>query len=160
MYFQTFRNRFTIPYLLHTSKFLKIIFQFDSLKVGSFQGPPQPYNFEYNAADEEGNKHYRNEQGDQNGNVKGTYGYNDVQGLYRIVEYVADENGFRVNIKTNEPGVDDKESPADVVLTAEKPPAGIGGASSGRAYRSAGPGSNTLLFFNICLQNTAGNSGN
>ena len=116
-----------------------------------FQGPPQPYNFDYNAADEEGNKHYRNEQGDQNGNVKGTYGYNDVQGLYRIVEYVADENGFRVNIKTNEPGVDDKESPADVVLTAEKPPAGIAGAGSApRAYRSADSGK----YIHSSFQNT------
>lgn len=82
--------------------------------------------------------HYRNEQGDQNGNVKGTYGYTDAQGLYRVVEYVADENGFRANIRTNEPGVDGKESPADVVLTAEQTPAGILNAAG--SYRSSGSG--------------------
>lgn len=53
-----------------------------------------------------------------------------MQGIYRIVEYVADANGFRATIKTNEPGVDGKESPADVVMNAEAPPAGLAGAAS------------------------------
>ncbi|CAL1279652.1 unnamed protein product [Larinioides sclopetarius] len=87
--------------------------------------PPQPYNFDYQARDEQGNVHYRNEQGDQSGAVRGSYGYTDTQGLYRVVEYVADAGGFRANVKTNEPGTDGKESPADVQLTAEQPPAGI-----------------------------------
>lgn len=104
------------------------------------QAAPKPYSFDYNAADDEGNTHYRNEQGDEQGNVRGTYGYTDNQGLYRIVEYVADANGFRATIRTNEPGVDGKESPADVVLTAEQPPAGLqdrfssgGGSGGGRS---------------------------
>ncbi|KFM58775.1 Cuticle protein 16.8, partial [Stegodyphus mimosarum] len=87
--------------------------------------PPQPYNFDYQARDEQGNVHYRNEQGDSNGGVSGTYGYTDNQGLYRVVEYIADAGGFRANIKTNEPGTDGKESPADVQVIAEQPPAGI-----------------------------------
>ncbi|XP_054717394.1 uncharacterized protein LOC129226789 [Uloborus diversus] len=87
--------------------------------------PPQPYNFDYQARDEQGNVHYRNEQGDASGAVRGSYGYTDNQGLYRVVEYVADAGGFRANIRTNEPGTDGKESPADVQLTAEQPPAGI-----------------------------------
>ncbi|GFY77490.1 cuticle protein 10.9, partial [Trichonephila inaurata madagascariensis] len=87
--------------------------------------PPQPYNFDYQARDEQGNVHYRNEQGDQSGAVRGSYGYTDNQGLYRVVDYVADANGFRANVRTNEPGTDGKESPADVQLTAEQPPAGI-----------------------------------
>ncbi|XP_015920816.2 uncharacterized protein [Parasteatoda tepidariorum] len=87
--------------------------------------PPKPYNFDYQARDEQGNMHYRNEQGDQSGAVRGSYGYTDAQGLYRVVDYVADAGGFRANIRTNEPGTDGKESPADVQLTAEQPPAGI-----------------------------------
>ncbi|XP_035216965.1 keratin, type I cytoskeletal 9-like [Stegodyphus dumicola] len=93
--------------------------------AAGIQNVPQPYNFDYQAQDEQGNTHYRNEQGDQNGNVQGSYGYTDVQGLYRVVEYVADANGFRANIRTNEPGTDSRESPADVVLVAEPAPAGI-----------------------------------
>ncbi|GIY75137.1 cuticle protein 10.9 [Caerostris darwini] len=87
--------------------------------------PPQPYQFDYTARDEQGNTHYRNEQGDQSGAMRGSYGYTDNQGLYRVVDYVADAGGFRANVRTNEPGTDGKESPADVQLTAEQPPAGI-----------------------------------
>lgn len=64
------------------------------------------------------------EEGDENGNVRGTYGYTDVDGVYRIVEYTADENGFRANIKTNEPGVG-KDNPADVIMEVEEPPAAV-----------------------------------
>lgn len=87
--------------------------------------PPQPYQFDYQARDEQGNVHYRNEQGDSSGAVRGSYGYTDTQGLYRVVEYVADAGGFRANVRTNEPGTDGKENPADVNLVAEQPPAGI-----------------------------------
>ncbi|PRD31841.1 UNVERIFIED_CONTAM: Cuticle protein 10.9 [Trichonephila clavipes] len=102
---------------------------------------PKPYNFDYQSADEQGNVHYRNEEGDASGTVRGTYGYTDNQGLFRVVEYIADASGFRANIRTNEPGTDGKESPADVQITAEQPPAGIqdkftGGRSGGAgAYR-------------------------
>ncbi|GIX91895.1 cuticle protein 10.9 [Caerostris extrusa] len=110
--------------------------------------PPQPYQFDYTARDEQGNTHYRNEQGDQNGAVRGSYGYTDNQGLYRVVDYVADAGGFRANIRTNEPGTDGKESPADVQLTAEQPPAGIqdrytrvGGYGGGAGGYGGGAGS-------------------
>ncbi|GFT44454.1 cuticle protein 10.9 [Nephila pilipes] len=108
--------------------------------------PPQPYNFDYQARDEQGNVHYRNEQGDQSGAVRGSYGYTDNQGLYRVVDYVADANGFRANVRTNEPGTDGKESPADVQLTAEQPPAGIydrytrGGYGGGSGSYGGGAG--------------------
>ncbi|GBM67607.1 hypothetical protein AVEN_44754-1 [Araneus ventricosus] len=86
---------------------------------------PQSYSFDYKATDEEGNVHYRQEQAYASGRVKGSYGYTDIEGLYRTVSYVADSSGFHAFITTNEPGVDDKESPADVNLIAREPPAGI-----------------------------------
>ncbi|GIX94822.1 cuticle protein 10.9 [Caerostris darwini] len=100
--------------------------------------PTQPYQFNYQARDGLGNMHYRNEQGDQSGAVRGSYGYTDNQGLYRMVEYVADAGDYRVKISTNEPSTDGKQSPADVLLTAEQPPAGGYGAVS------YGGGSNAL----------------
>ncbi|GIY28165.1 hypothetical protein CDAR_208111, partial [Caerostris darwini] len=116
---------------------------------GNFGGQneaPKPYKFDYNAADEQGNSHYRTEEGDASGTVRGTYGYTDNQGLYRVVEYVADAGGFRANVRTNEPGTDGKESPADVQLTVEQPPAGIqntfgsGGSYTGGSQSSYGTG--------------------
>lgn len=107
--------------------------------------PPEPYNFDYQARDEFGNVHYRQEQGDQSGAVKGSYGYTDNNGLFRVVEYVADAGGFRANIRTNEPGVG-PDSPADVSLTAEAPPAGIQdrytrvGGGGGGGYGGGGHG--------------------
>ncbi|GBO04963.1 hypothetical protein AVEN_92841-1 [Araneus ventricosus] len=86
---------------------------------------PQPYNFDYKSADEQGNTHYHREEADASGTVRGSYGYTDVQGLYRVVDYIADASGFRASIRTNEPGTDGKESPADVQMTAEPPPFGI-----------------------------------
>ncbi|KAL1419244.1 hypothetical protein MTO96_005338 [Rhipicephalus appendiculatus] len=55
---------------------------------------------------------------------KGTYGYTDSYGVYRKVHYVADQNGFRADIKTNEPGVK-QENPADVQLVVEPAPQGV-----------------------------------
>ncbi|XP_076307724.1 uncharacterized protein LOC143223529 [Tachypleus tridentatus] len=87
-------------------------------------GPPQPYDFNYEAKDEFGNSHYRQEQGDENGNVYGSYGYTDANGLFRYVEYTSGPGGFNAKIHTNEPGTH-PDNPADVVLNVEKPPAGI-----------------------------------
>ncbi|XP_055937316.1 uncharacterized transmembrane protein DDB_G0289901-like [Argiope bruennichi] len=86
---------------------------------------PQPYNFDYQAADEQGNSHYHRAEADASGTVRGSYGYTDIQGLYRIVDYIADASGFRASIRTNEPGTDGKESPADVQMTVDQAPAGI-----------------------------------
>ncbi|XP_022240412.1 RNA-binding protein FUS-like [Limulus polyphemus] len=87
-------------------------------------GPPQPFDFNYEAKDEFGNSHYRQEQGDQNGNVYGSYGYTDANGLFRYVEYSSGPGGFNAKIHTNEPGTK-ADNPADVVLNVEQPPAGI-----------------------------------
>lgn len=68
-------------------------------------GQAEPFAFDYKIEDDYGNGQYRKEESDKNGVVRGSYGYTDVSGIYRHVEYVADENGFRANIKSNEPGL-------------------------------------------------------
>ncbi|CAG2112408.1 unnamed protein product [Medioppia subpectinata] len=58
---------------------------------------------------------FRKEKGGHGVQV-GSYGLTDHDGRQRIVNYVADAHGFRASIKTNEPGVDSKEDPADVSI--------------------------------------------
>lgn len=64
--------------------------------------------------DKEGSQ-YRHEEGDGDGSVKGSYGYTDDKGVYREVHYVADKQGFRAKINTNEPGTSNQDS-ADVEI--------------------------------------------
>lgn len=66
--------------------------------------PPEPYEFKYDVTDEEGNRQHHEQSSDGSGTVRGTYGYTDRDGIFREVEYVADANGYRAMIKTNEPG--------------------------------------------------------
>ncbi|KAL1421400.1 hypothetical protein MTO96_004093 [Rhipicephalus appendiculatus] len=66
--------------------------------------PPHPYEFGYDTVDEYGNTQYRHETSDAQNNKRGSYGYTDANGIYRRVDYVADANGFRAHIRTNEPG--------------------------------------------------------
>lgn len=47
--------------------------------------------------------------------------YTDAFGLHRRVEYVADENGFRADVKSNEPGVKG-DQPASARFTVEEVP--------------------------------------
>ena len=76
---------------------------------------PQPYQFGFNAADEFGTQWTRQETADENGAVKGSYSYKDATGLFRTVEYLADDiNGFRANVRSNEPGLE-SSAPAGVV---------------------------------------------
>ncbi|GIY17742.1 uncharacterized protein CDAR_406951 [Caerostris darwini] len=70
----------------------------------------KPYQYEYEAPGEHG-MHYKKEESDGHGNVKGSYGYFDDHGTFREVHYVADHNGFRAEIRTNEPGTKDQEHP-------------------------------------------------
>lgn len=73
----------------------------DCFKYFSFlfwQYPPQPYQFGYDSNDDFGTTSFRKEAGDANGRVQGSYGYKDAQGIERIVEYVADENGYRAQV--------------------------------------------------------------
>ncbi|GFQ93544.1 cuticle protein 16.8 [Trichonephila clavata] len=67
-----------------------------------------PYEYGYKVKDQHGSQ-FRKEESDGHGNVKGSYGYTDEEGIFREVHYVADDKGFRAEIKTNEPGTTDQE---------------------------------------------------
>lgn len=81
---------------------------------------PDPYSFGYGVDDGLGTAQYRQETATGDGVVKGIYGYKDFQGIYRHVEYTADQNGFHAVVKSNEPGVGNSDT-ADVVVVAEPP---------------------------------------
>ncbi|KAM7301793.1 cuticle protein 16.8 [Ixodes scapularis] len=68
------------------------------------QYPPQPYHFNYDTTDEYGTRMTREETSDANNAKVGSYSYTDANGVARTVKYVADENGFRATVETNEPG--------------------------------------------------------
>ncbi|XP_074594651.1 uncharacterized protein LOC141850022 [Brevipalpus obovatus] len=95
--------------------------------VNDVSEAPMPYSFGYDSGDESGNKLSRAETSDENGAVKGSYSYLDADGLYRTVEYVADKQGFRANIKTNEPGLNARgeTAPAGVTIVGEQTPSNI-----------------------------------
>ncbi|XP_049518668.1 adult-specific rigid cuticular protein 15.7 [Dermacentor silvarum] len=86
-------------------------------RYDAYASPPQPYSFGYDNVDEYGNQQFRSEQGDSNNAKTGSYGYRDANGLYRRVNYVADANGFRATVDTNEPGTAPGAS-ADAVFNA------------------------------------------
>ncbi|GBM94575.1 hypothetical protein AVEN_198324-1 [Araneus ventricosus] len=71
----------------------------------------QGYDFDYKVVDGRGNTHYHKAEADAKGTVRGTCGYKEIQGVYRVVDYMADASGFHAKIKTNELGTDGK-SPA------------------------------------------------
>ncbi|CAL1279639.1 unnamed protein product, partial [Larinioides sclopetarius] len=66
---------------------------------------PKPYATSFQAPDGQGGLSYRTEESDGSGNVKGSYGYTDAQGLFRKVQYSAGPAGFSATVNTNEPGV-------------------------------------------------------
>ncbi|XP_064470376.1 cuticle protein 6-like [Ornithodoros turicata] len=87
-----------------------------------------PFEFNYNVQDEQGTGLFHESKGDESGTVRGSYGYTDAQGLYRTVKYVADANGFRAEVKSNEPGLK-AEDPADAKFDVEPSPAGLQSAA-------------------------------
>ncbi|UYV65407.1 hypothetical protein LAZ67_3004276 [Cordylochernes scorpioides] len=82
---------------------------------------PSPYGYKYAVEDGFGNTQERAEEGDGAGAVKGSYSVQDANGVYRVVEYLADDLGFRALVKTNEPGTAN-QNPADVLVVAEDVP--------------------------------------
>ncbi|CAN7946201.1 unnamed protein product [Ixodes pacificus] len=74
--------------------------------------PPQPYSFGYDNTDEFGTRLTRQETGDEFNGKVGSYSYTDAAGVHRSVNYVADADGFRATVDTNEPGTKTSE-PAD-----------------------------------------------
>lgn len=71
------------------------------------------YNFGYDESHSTGGTSRREEQ--TNGVRRGSYSLSDADGRQRTVDYIADVNGFRATIRTNEPGVEAKD-PADVLI--------------------------------------------
>ncbi|GFS31956.1 cuticle protein 16.8, partial [Nephila pilipes] len=87
---------------------------------------PQPYKFGYSVNDHHGEQH-REETG-KTGNgvsgVVGNYGFTDARGIARQVNYVADQAGFRAQVKTNEPGTAN-QNPAAVQIISDAPYANV-----------------------------------
>ena len=63
-----------------------------------------------------------------------TRSYTDPLGIFRVVEYIADENGFRASIRTNEPGVgkapNNGADPASVIYEIDPHPSAAAAAAS------------------------------
>ncbi|KAH7964906.1 hypothetical protein HPB49_002468 [Dermacentor silvarum] len=135
------------PHSDHADRHARI----SSIQVnGVTHEPPQPYSFGYDSTDEFGTQLFHKEQGDASNAKTGSYGYRDANGLYRTVTYVADANGFRATVDTNEPGTAPGAS-ADAMFNAKPvaaPAAALGagkvtpgryvGARPGGAYGTAG----------------------
>jgi len=100
--------------------------------------PPEPYSFGYDVNDGYGGGLNQQETGDAYGNKKGSYGYKDAYGIYRQVDYVADDYGFRATIKTNEPGTANQD-PASVKLVSSAPPVQYSPAPVYKASSYAAP---------------------
>lgn len=75
----------------------------------------------YNENQLTGGASFYREKGYANGTREGSYGYTTRNGLIRIVTYVADHNGYRAKLLTNEPGVG-TANPANVNITKETEP--------------------------------------
>ncbi|XP_028969199.1 adult-specific rigid cuticular protein 15.7 [Galendromus occidentalis] len=95
--------------------------------------PPQPYHFSYTTVTEEG-AHSHEETSDAANRRQGSYSLSIADGRQRIVRYVADENGFRAAIETNELGTE-SNSPAAVQIVSTAP-TGPEAAIQAEAYLS------------------------
>ncbi|KAG8191059.1 hypothetical protein JTE90_008374 [Oedothorax gibbosus] len=62
------------------------------------------YRFSYSVTNNEGEQ-FRKEGTDELGRVIGSYGLTHADGTQRVVDYVADKDGFRASVRSNEPGV-------------------------------------------------------
>lgn len=77
----------------------------------------EPYAFDYSV---EGSS--RRETGDTRGVVRGQYTLSGPDGSRRVVDYVADRDGFRAAVNTNEFGTESR-GPANVQLRSSQPAA-------------------------------------
>ncbi|GIX79692.1 hypothetical protein CDAR_301641 [Caerostris darwini] len=84
------------------------------------QYQPTPYSFGYKAEAATGGGSARSESSDASGKVTGSYTVQNEDGSVRVVEYIADENGFRAKVKTNEAGTK-SDDPANVSIKSNAP---------------------------------------
>ncbi|GIX88248.1 uncharacterized protein CDAR_586961 [Caerostris darwini] len=68
-----------------------------------------------------GGPSFHSETGDITGKKVGSYGVKDADGKVRIVDYVADHEGFKANIKTSEKLPEDHQDAVGVKTTELKP---------------------------------------
>ncbi|GBL84192.1 hypothetical protein AVEN_118594-1 [Araneus ventricosus] len=100
---------------------------------------PSPYEFGYQFGDGNGMQQHRSESADEEGVVKGVYGYLDPLGVYRSVEYTADSDGYRAVIRTNEPGSVANDIAHAKYIVATPPAAAL---EQGLAYKKVKAASN------------------
>ena len=100
---------------------------------GQYDNVATPFNFAYASDDAEGT-HSHQSSGDGQGRVQGSYSINLADGRTRTVNYVADENGYRAEVTTNELGTESR-NPADVVITSSA----ITGAEAAAQYGPQAP---------------------
>jgi hypothetical protein len=99
---------------------------------------PKPYSFSYVTDDEQGTRTSREESSDESGAVRGSYSYTDPDGVFRTVEYIADQDGYRATVKTNEPGTAKlDQDPANVSLEVEEPPQAVLARYATASFQSA-----------------------
>ncbi|GIX92163.1 uncharacterized protein CEXT_524031 [Caerostris extrusa] len=84
------------------------------------QYQPSPYSFGYQAEAATGGGSARSESSDASGKVTGSYTVKNEDGSVRVVDYIADKDGFRANVKTNEAGTK-SDNPADVSIKSNAP---------------------------------------
>lgn len=104
---------------------------------------PKPYSFAYEATDDLTGANSKREESSDGRTTRGSYSYIDADGVFRVVEYTADENGFNANIRTNEPGTSaagpSQTDPANTAWAVEPPPPAVAARyASAEAARSAG----------------------
>lgn len=75
------------------------------------------YSFGYDESGATGGS-FRHEKSDALGNRVGSYGLRGADGRIRIVNYVADANGYRANVQTNEPGTESRDTASVAVNKA------------------------------------------
>lgn len=77
------------------------------------------YSFGYNEDHTSGGS-FRRETSDRLGNKVGSYGLRIGDGRVRVVNYVADHNGFRADVLSNEPGMAQKKNIYTVLVPGFK----------------------------------------
>ncbi|XP_037281518.2 uncharacterized protein LOC119174634 [Rhipicephalus microplus] len=98
--------------------------------------PPAPYSFTYGSSDKHGS-HGREESRDEHGTVRGSYRIALADGRMRVVKYVADKDGFRAGISTNEQGTESASS-SGVVINSQALPGADAARAAHRSMTRAG----------------------
>jgi len=83
---------------------------------------PEPYSFAYTADTEDGASTQREESQTADGVVTGFYIIKGADGSERRVDYVADQNGYRATVTTNEAGTE-SGNPGDAQIISSAPSA-------------------------------------